>query len=47
MERINLLAPEVRDNPYPVYAEMQRSAPVCQVDPGGMWAVSRYDDVRS
>ena len=24
---------------------MRRTAPVCQVDPGGMWAVSRYDDV--
>ncbi|WP_437682686.1 cytochrome P450 [Sorangium sp. So ce131] len=43
--RLNLLAPEVRANPYPYYAELRRSAPVCQVDPGGMWAVSRYDDV--
>ncbi|XYH98455.1 cytochrome P450 [Sorangium sp. So ce1128] len=43
--RYNLLASEVRNDPYPVYAEMRRSAPVCQVDPGGLWAVSRYDDV--
>ncbi|AUX42857.1 cytochrome P450 [Sorangium cellulosum] len=43
--RLNLLAPEVRANPYPYYAELRRSAPVCQVDPGGIWAVSRYDDV--
>ncbi|MBN1209055.1 MAG: cytochrome P450 [Myxococcaceae bacterium] len=43
--RYNLLSPEVKANPYPAYAEMRRSAPVCQVDPGGMWAVSRYDDV--
>jgi cytochrome P450 len=43
--RLNLMAPEIRDNPYPVFAELRRNAPVCQVDPGGMWAVSRYDDV--
>ncbi len=43
--RVNLLAPEVRANPYPVYAELRRNAPVSQVDPGGMWAVSRHDDV--
>ncbi len=43
--RYNLLSPELREDPYPVYAEMRRHAPVCQVDPGGMWAVSRYDDV--
>jgi cytochrome P450 len=42
-ERLNLMAPEVRTNPYPFYAELRR-APVCQVDPGGLWAVSRYDD---
>ena len=30
-------------DPYPFYAELRRTA-VCQVDPGGMWAVSRYDD---
>ncbi|EYF08163.1 cytochrome P450 [Chondromyces apiculatus] len=44
-ERLDLLSPEVRANPYPYYAELRRSAPVCQVDPGGMWAVSRHDDV--
>ncbi|CAM3985061.1 cytochrome P450 [Corallococcus sp. ZKHCc1 1396] len=44
-ERFNLLSPEVRANPYPTYARMRRDAPVCQVDPGGMWAVSRHDDV--
>jgi cytochrome P450 len=42
--RVNLLTPEVRANPYPVYAELRR-APVCQVDPGGLWAVTRYEDV--
>ena len=42
--RVNLLAPEVRANPYPVYAELRRNAPVSQVDPGGLWAVTRYAD---
>jgi len=43
--RYNLLSPELKTNPYPAYAEMRRNAPVCQVDPGGMWAVTRFDDV--
>ncbi|HEX8825468.1 MAG TPA: cytochrome P450 [Archangium sp.] len=43
--RLNLMAPEIRENPYPFFAELRRNAPVCQVDPGGMWAVSRYEDV--
>ncbi|WP_225410159.1 cytochrome P450 [Stigmatella hybrida] len=43
--RYDLLSPEVKANPYPTYAEMRRHSPVCQVDPGGMWAVSRYADV--
>ncbi|WP_437813629.1 cytochrome P450 [Sorangium sp. So ce1078] len=43
--RLNLLSPELRANPYPYYAELRRSDPVCQVDPGGLWALSRYDDV--
>jgi cytochrome P450 len=43
--RVNLMSPEVRANPYPVYAALRRDSPVIQVDPGGLWAVSRYDDV--
>ncbi|MBJ6759495.1 cytochrome P450 [Myxococcaceae bacterium JPH2] len=43
--RVNLMAPEVRANPYPVYATLRRDAPVVQVDPGGLWALSRYEDV--
>ena len=42
--RLNLLAPEVRANPYPYYAELRRTTPVCQVAPGDVWAVTRYDD---
>lgn len=44
MERINLFSPEMRENPYPGYAEMRRSSPVCKVDPIGCWAVTRYED---
>jgi cytochrome P450 len=43
--RLNLLAPEVRANPYPYYEELRRVSPVCQVAPGDVWAVTRYDDV--
>jgi cytochrome P450 len=45
--RVNLLAPEVLANPYPVFAGLRRDAPVCQVEPGGLWAVTRYADVMS
>ena len=43
--RMDVLAPAFRADPYPHYAELRREAPVCQVEPGGMWAVSRYEDV--
>jgi cytochrome P450 len=42
--RLNLVAPDVMANPYPHFAELRRNAPVCQVEPGGVWAVSRYAD---
>ncbi|WP_437505909.1 cytochrome P450 [Sorangium sp. So ce1099] len=45
MSRLNLFSPDVRENPYPFYAELRRSSPVCQVDPNGMWVVTRHDDV--
>src|ERR1700742_1250515 len=41
----NLLAPENIQDPYPLYAELRERAPVCQVEPLGNWAVSRYEDV--
>jgi cytochrome P450 len=43
--RLDILDPAVRADPYPFYAALRAGAPVCQVDPGGMWAVSRHDDV--
>jgi cytochrome P450 len=42
---IHLMTPELRANPYPFYAEMRRARPVVQVEPAGMWAVSRHEDV--
>lgn len=44
-EPVNLFAPEVRSDPYPTYARLRRDAPVQQVEPMGLWAVSRYEDV--
>ncbi|ATB27307.1 cytochrome P450 [Melittangium boletus] len=34
-----------RMNPYPLYAELRRDHPVCRVEPGGLVAISRYEDV--
>ena len=40
----NPLSPEVRENPYPYYAELRRDHPVFELG-FGAYAVSRYDDV--
>ncbi|WP_437581951.1 cytochrome P450 [Sorangium sp. So ce887] len=42
---INIFDTAFRANPYPYLAELRRASPVCQVEPGGMWAVTRYEDV--
>ncbi len=42
---IHLFDPAFRANPYPFYAQMRRSQPLCQVEPAGLWAVSRHKDV--
>lgn len=41
---VNLMSPEFRSNPYPAYAELLARTPVCQVEPMGLWAVTRYED---
>lgn len=41
---LDLMTPEARANPYPLYAELRHTG-IRQVEPGNMWAVSRYDDV--
>ncbi|WNG27961.1 cytochrome P450 [Cystobacter fuscus] len=43
--RPHIYAPEIWNNPHPFYAALRREAPVSQVEPGGMWAVTRYEDV--
>ena len=43
---ICLQSPEVQADPYPTYAVMRNDYPVCQVEPVGIWAVSRFKDVR-
>jgi hypothetical protein len=45
MTRLNLLSPEYQSDPYPFLAELRNRAPVTQVDPNGVWFVTRYDDV--
>ena len=44
-ESVNVLAPEFRADPYPFYAGLRRRGPVCRVEPGGMWAVTRHEEV--
>ena len=45
-DRPNLLLPEVRANPYSLYTELREKWRICQVDPGGFWAVSRHGDIQ-
>lgn len=42
---INVLAPPMRQNPFPTYAALRQSGPV-KVEPGGVLAVARYRDVQ-
>jgi cytochrome P450 len=42
---VNLLDPAMLADPFPVYSELRRNSPVCQVEPWGIWAVSRHPDV--
>lgn len=34
-------------DPYPVYARLQREAPICRIESLGLWYVTRYEDVRA
>ena len=43
---IDLSSPEHLNNPYPTYKMMREDYPVCQVEPTGFWAVTRFDDVK-
>ena len=41
--RYDPFSAEVRANPFPHYAQLREEAPVHQL-PGGLWAVSRYEE---
>ncbi len=43
--RLDLSDPTVIANPYPHYRELRRAAAAAQVDPEGMWAVTRFEEV--
>jgi len=43
---LDFWAPATRANPYPMYAEMRRNGSLCRIEPDGVWAVSRYEDVQ-
>jgi cytochrome P450 len=44
-ERPNLYAPEFWDDPQKLFSRLRQEAPVTQIEPMGMWAVTRYDEV--
>ena len=44
-EQINIMAPEFFTDPYPYFADLREENPVAQVQPMGIWAVTRYEDV--
>jgi len=44
---IHLHSQDVQVNPFPTYERMRDYFPVCQVEPNGFWAISRYEDVKS
>ncbi len=41
----DLRAPEFRQNPYPFLQELRAHAPICRVEPNGLWAISRHEHV--
>jgi cytochrome P450 len=43
----NLLQPEIRADPYPLYHKIQSEDPVHWDAPMGFWVITRYDDVMS
>lgn len=43
---IYLQSPDILVDPFPTYAAMREHHPICQVEPDGLWAVSRYNDVK-
>ncbi|HSJ63379.1 MAG TPA: hypothetical protein VK922_05655 [Gemmatimonadaceae bacterium] len=44
-QTIDLFDPAIREDPFPTYHRMRTDAPVCRVEPGGFYALTRYDDI--
>jgi cytochrome P450 len=42
---VNIQSLSFRLDPFPTYSAMRKQAGVCKVDPAGLWAVVRYDEV--
>jgi cytochrome P450 len=43
--RFDIFSREAMDDPHPLFSEIRERSPVCQVEPNGWWAVTRYQDV--
>jgi cytochrome P450 len=46
MPGIDLQEPGYLKNPYPTFARLRERYPVCELNPGNIYALSRYDDAR-
>jgi cytochrome P450 len=46
MNNIDLLSPAVTIDPFPTYQFLREHAPVCQVEPHGLWMITRFEDVQ-
>jgi cytochrome P450 len=44
-QAIDMFDPAMREDPFPTYHRMRNDMPVCRVEPGGMYALTRYDDM--
>lgn len=44
-QTIDLFDPSIREDPFPTYHRMRTDVPVCRVEPGGFYALTRYDDI--
>jgi cytochrome P450 len=46
LDAVDILAPEVRADPFPLYARLRRDRPVCRILPQGYWGVFRFADAQ-
>lgn len=44
-QAIDIFDPAMREDPFPTYHRMRTEMPVCRVEPGGLYAITRYDDL--